>query len=75
MTKVISISDEAYDYLKSIKDEKESFSKIIKKLVPKSDKRDILKLAGSLKDESFIKAMNNITKSRENIRFRTARFD
>ncbi|MBD3361560.1 hypothetical protein GF358_02080 [Candidatus Woesearchaeota archaeon] len=42
MTKVISLSDDAYDALKSIKDSGESFSEIIRKLA----KKDILDFFG-----------------------------
>ncbi|MFH1316234.1 MAG: antitoxin VapB family protein [Candidatus Woesearchaeota archaeon] len=76
MTKIISIADDAYEYLSSLKEEKESFSKVIRRLKPKSDQRDLLKLAGVLKDDDpYVKAMEGIIKSRENIKFKTPRFD
>ncbi len=74
MTKVISIADDAYDYLKSLKSEKESFSKIIKRLVPKRKKSDLLKLAGSLKDKKFENTMKKIIKNRSKIKFDSPKF-
>ena len=47
MTKVISISDEAYEKLAAIKDMNESFSKAVVRLVSKSNKKSILEFAGS----------------------------
>ena len=74
MTKVISISDEAYNYSKSLKEENDSFSKVIRRLVPKKSGRDILKLAGALNDESFSRNIKEVIKNREKIKFRVPRF-
>ncbi|MFH1053918.1 MAG: antitoxin VapB family protein [Candidatus Woesearchaeota archaeon] len=76
MTKIISIADDAYEYLSSLKEEKESFSKVIRRLKPKSDQRDLLKLAGVLKDnDPYVKAMEGIIKSRSKIKSREVKFD
>jgi predicted CopG family antitoxin len=47
MVKVISLSEEAYRLLKSIKGNK-SFSEIVVEIVP--EKRDIMELAGAFKE-------------------------
>ncbi|MFH0836885.1 MAG: antitoxin VapB family protein [Candidatus Aenigmatarchaeota archaeon] len=46
MTKVISISDEAYEKLSYIKNGNESFSKVVVRLTSKSTKRPIIDFAG-----------------------------
>ncbi|MBS7251569.1 MAG: antitoxin VapB family protein [Candidatus Freyarchaeota archaeon] len=51
MTKTISLSDEAYKLLKSIKRDGESFSDVIKRLVGKKGKLiDVLELYPELSD-------------------------
>jgi predicted CopG family antitoxin len=53
MTKMVSLSEEAYETLSKMKDSGTSFSKLILKLVAESkQKRDFLRFAGSLKSES-----------------------
>lgn len=74
MTKIVSLADDAYDYLKSLKNEDESFSEVVRRLAPKKDPRGLLKLAGCLKDESFYKAMDEILKERRTIKFKTPKF-
>ena len=50
MTKVISISDEAYGRLKRLKNEK-SFSEIIVELSNKKNEIDLMSFAGSLSEK------------------------
>lgn len=50
MTKVISLSDEAYNDLKSLKSKDESFSDIVKVLASESKRKKILGLAGAWSD-------------------------
>ena len=50
MTKVISISDDAYEELKKLKANK-SFSKIIIEITKEKSKDSLLELAGSLSNE------------------------
>ena len=53
MTKMVSLSEEAYETLSKMKDNGTSFSQLILKLVGESkQKRDFLRFAGSLKSES-----------------------
>jgi len=49
MVKMVSLSDNAYDSLKAIKEKNESFSDVIIKLIEKP-KRDIMELAGAWGD-------------------------
>ena len=46
MTRVISISDSAYEELVSLKESNESFSKVVLKLASKEKKKSILEFAG-----------------------------
>ena len=46
MTRVISLSDEAYGKLKAVKGEKESFSDVVNKLAASAKKKSLLDLAG-----------------------------
>ncbi len=46
MTRVISLSDEAYASLKMLKKEGESFSEIVNKLAAHAKKKSLLDLAG-----------------------------
>ncbi len=46
MTRVISLSDEAYASLKSLKGEGESFSEVVNKLSDNAKKKSLLDLAG-----------------------------
>lgn len=64
MTKTISLSDEAYELLKSIKRNDESFSDVIKRLVGKKGKlTDILDLYPELINlQEFGKAVVKIRK-------------
>ena len=52
MSKIITIRDELYERLKKMKEENESFSKVIAKHIEnKSNKDEVMKLFGSLKEE------------------------
>ncbi|MFP4112313.1 MAG: antitoxin VapB family protein [Candidatus Woesearchaeota archaeon] len=75
MTKVISISDDAYDYLKSFKEKDESFSKVIKKMRPIRDRKKLLSLSGALKDESFGREVDKIVRDRNLTKYKSPKFD
>ena len=75
MTRVISISDDAYNYLKTLKDDGESFTKIIKRLVPKVDKKKLLELAGRISQKDSEIMLKTFKKGRDNIKFRNPKFD
>lgn len=74
MTKIVSLADDAYDYLKSLKSEDESFSEVVRRLAPKKDVKKLLKLAGALKDESFEKGVKEMLKLRKTRKFKMAKF-
>jgi len=67
MTKVISISDDVYDSLKSLKKPEESFSIVIRELVNKGkNKKGLLSLAGSWKNnEEMTKIMKRVIEERK----------
>ncbi|MEM2131412.1 MAG: antitoxin VapB family protein [Candidatus Woesearchaeota archaeon] len=50
MTKVISLSDDAYELLKSLKDKGESFSEVVRKIANR--KKHLYEFAGILKDQN-----------------------
>lgn len=70
MVKVISLSNEAYNNLKGIKSNKESFSDVVIKLTKK--KSDITSLFGiAKKDKEFIRGLKKAYKERDKIKLRT----
>lgn len=50
MTKVISLSDDAYASLKALKYKNESFSEVVRKITKEIKKKKLLSLAGAWKD-------------------------
>lgn len=50
MTKVISLSNKAYESLKNMKEGNDSFSDVVLKLVNKERKKSLLEFAGIWKD-------------------------
>ena len=71
MTKVISISDDVYSSLKTIKKQQESFSMIIRKLVRKEKEKGLISLAGAWKDnEEIAKIMKKIIEDRKEFKLR-----
>lgn len=61
-TKTISITKEAYDVLKSWKEENDSFSTVIMKL---AKKQDVLKYAGIFSDKRAKEIKNSISNIRK----------
>lgn len=75
MVKVISLSNEAYEKLKSKKTSNKSFSDVVIELVEDRKKGSILDLFGILKeDDDFIKHVEEAIKDRKNIKLRDVRF-
>ncbi len=64
MTKIISISDEAYENLKKIKDEK-SFSQIIIEITQEKSQDKLRKFVGSITKSEAEKITKNIYKERK----------
>jgi len=61
-TKTISITEEAYERLKTRKNENDSFSEVIYKI---TGKRSLLEIAGSLSKEEASKVEEEIKKARD----------
>ena len=75
MVKVISLSEEAYEKLKSRKTADKSFSDVVLELTNKKTKRSIMDLFGALKDDKeSIKAFEESYKLRKNLKLRSVRF-
>ena len=71
MTKCITLSDDAYNNLKSLKKNNESFSEIVKRLASVEKREGLLNLAGVWKgNPDAVKAMKSIYKDRKNIKLR-----
>lgn len=76
MVKVISLSNDAYNKLKSIKNGK-SFSEIVVNLVEnKKNKKDIMKFAGAFAENSdeWERIKNKIYSDRKKFKLREVRF-
>ena len=70
MTKVISLSNKAYESLKKLKEEKDSFSDIVLKLINKEKKKSLLEFAGVWKnanemDKIFERIFNERYRARD----------
>ena len=65
MTKVISISDDVYDMLKSLKRDNESFSEVIRRLIRRSS---IKEFSGALSRETAETIISAREKLNEEIR-------
>ena len=62
-TKTISITEDAYNILKALKKESESFSEVINKM---NTKRTLLSYSTILEDSEGKEALKSINKSRKN---------
>ena len=74
MVKLVSLSNDIYNKLKSMKKKDESFSQLLRRTIIRKEKMSLLDLAGAIKDESFDKAMEFVLskrkiKSKEILRF------
>lgn len=71
MTKCITISDDAYNSLNTLKKDNESFSEVVRRLTAKKKGEGLLKLAGIWKDNpKMVKIMKEIYKDRKNFKLR-----
>ncbi|MFX0098435.1 MAG: antitoxin VapB family protein [Candidatus Hodarchaeota archaeon] len=74
--KTISLSEDAYNRLKSAKKDDESFSEFILRVFGPAEPENILSFAGALKDDDeWDKIQENIYNSRESATPREIKFD
>lgn len=75
MTKVISISDEAYDSLKKTKNKGDSFSSVILKFTKPEKKKNLLEILKEIgPDEELAKNIEEVYRNRKNIKLRRVTF-
>jgi predicted CopG family antitoxin len=65
MTKVISLSEKAYETLKSLKKPGESFSDVVIRVGGKEKKKSILEFAGTWKGDDIDEVFTIILQNRE----------
>jgi predicted CopG family antitoxin len=70
MTKVISLSNEAYLTLKKMKQPNESFSDVVLRVASKEKKKSILEFAGTWKGDDIDKVFAIVLKDREQAKSR-----
>jgi predicted CopG family antitoxin len=70
MTKVISLSEKAYETLKSMKKPGESFSDVVIRVGSKEKKKSILEFAGTWKGDDADEILVQIMKDRERAKSR-----
>ena len=70
MTKVISLSQKAYETLKGLKRSGESFSDVVLRVASKEHKRSILEFAGTWKGDDIDKVFAIVLKDREQAKSR-----
>ena len=75
MVKLVSLSNDVYSALRSIKKENESFSQLIRRKMNLKEKRSLLDYAGLIQDETFDKAMKTVLSKRSIKYKRVLRFD
>lgn len=74
MSKIIAVSDEAYNRLKRIKDN-DSFSKVILRLTDKPNTKSLLDVINSwAPDEELAKNVEEAYKNRKNFKFKRVTF-
>jgi predicted CopG family antitoxin len=67
MTKVMSLSDKAYETLKSLKKSGESFSDVVIRITSKEKKKSLLEFAGTWKGDDADEILAEIMKDRERV--------
>jgi predicted CopG family antitoxin len=65
MTKDISLSEKAYETLKNMKKNGESFSDVVLRVAPEKHKKSILEFAGTWKGNDIDKVFSIVLKDRE----------
>ena len=74
MVKVISLANDAYAELKVLKKEDDSFSDVVRRLVKKEKKADIMDFFGIWSDDEADFFMKTVKEGRKRARGREARF-
>ena len=74
MTKVISLSNEAYRTLKASKKPGESFSDVVLRITSKERKKSILEFAGTWKGDDIDEVFTRVLKDREQSKSREIEF-
>ena len=70
MTKVISLTEKAYETLKNMKNPGESFSDVVVRVASKEKKKSILEFAGTWKGDDADEVLAQLMKDRESIKSR-----
>lgn len=68
MTKVISLSEKAYETLKGMKKSGESFSDVVIRVASKERKKSILEFAGTWKGDDADEVLAQIMKDRDRVK-------
>ena len=75
MTKVISLSEKAYETLKGMKKHGESFSDVVLRVAAKEKKRSLMEFAGCWKGDDIDEVFAIVLKDREQAKSREVNFD
>ncbi len=70
MTKVISLSNEAYQKLKNSKKPGESFSDVVLRIVAEKKKKSLLEFAGTWKGDDIDEVFSQVLRDREEAKSR-----
>ncbi|MFH1400528.1 MAG: antitoxin VapB family protein [Nanoarchaeota archaeon] len=74
MTRVISLSDDAYDILKDLKRKDESFSQVVRRLTADEKKKSLMDVFGIAKDDAdFIRNLEKSLAARKDFKVRDVR--
>ena len=68
MTRVISLSEKAYETLKSMKKSGESFSDVVIRVAGKEKKKSIIEFAGTWKGDDADEVLAKIMKNRNQVK-------
>ena len=75
MTKVISLSEKAYETLKSMKKPGESFSDVVLRVAKEKKKKSLLEFSGKWVGDDIDEVFAQVLKDREQATSRTVNFD
>jgi predicted CopG family antitoxin len=75
VTKVISLSEKAYETLKGMKKPGESFSDVVLRVSKREHKKSLLDFAGTWKGDDIDKVFAIVLKEREQVKSREIKFE